>query len=572
MANIYGFKQYYLVDTRDANDNNDYNIGFLKYEDNRPQIVQYNPDLTYNPASQTLTVPNLTANITPQKTTWSYSQQDQREGYGETHDWIHEHAISSLRASINPEGTKSIKISVMITCEFRDPGDPYQSMFYITKNVNPDKGNQTIPLRSTNPPPDTERIYGLGIAPPTVSFHYNADSTLEVGRYIYIDDPPFNPTIPNELKYTAFFTNKYRRALILNRTLQNNGHSEAGMSNIIVEEIDHPFEKTQIDDIYTITSGTPPAGESNYWGEFTQLTTSITPLSSSNKIKITICIMGEFASNATHNTMFFLKRTIGTGALQQIAYLRSSQTTYSIRGISTATISYHLDAITTPEALFIEYIDEPNTTDIVSYTPIMEVTASNIGFRLNSVWNTSDVDEERGMSSVLLEEYTGKKNFNSKTTDSIITYTPSGLQVYTDIPVLSVSITPSSNKSYIKISAMIVGEFSNQNNPFNSLFALKCSGGSRGTVILSANTYDQRFISEKISGITAPAISYHLESVSTLEACNLQFIDYVEDTSTLTYTVVFILGIYTGSFKLNSTTNGYEVGLSNILVEEMPSV
>ncbi len=176
------------------------------------------------------------------------------------------------------------------------------------------------------------------------------------------------------------------------------------------------------------------------------------------------------------------------------------------------------------------------------------------------------------MSCLLLEEFDSNKNFASKTTDSIITYTPTGLQSYTDISVLSVSITPSSNTSYIKISAMIVGEFNNSNNPYNSMFALKSTGGSRGTVTLSANTYDQRFISEKISGITAPAICYQTEANSTIEACNLQFIDYPQDTATLTYTVVFVLGIHTGGFKLNSTINEEEVGLSNIIVEEMPSI
>src|SRR6056300_130694 len=59
MSNIYGFKNNYLVKTRSESSNNDFYLGFIKYVDNRPQIILFNTDIKYNPSTQTFSAPNI---------------------------------------------------------------------------------------------------------------------------------------------------------------------------------------------------------------------------------------------------------------------------------------------------------------------------------------------------------------------------------------------------------------------------------------------------------------------------------------------------------------------------------
>ena len=59
MANIYGFKSNYLVKTRSESSNNDFYLGFIKYVDNRPQIILFNTDIKYNPSTKTFSAHNI---------------------------------------------------------------------------------------------------------------------------------------------------------------------------------------------------------------------------------------------------------------------------------------------------------------------------------------------------------------------------------------------------------------------------------------------------------------------------------------------------------------------------------
>jgi hypothetical protein len=57
-SNVLGLRNN-SVSTRNDNTNNNYSLGFIKYNDNRQQIILYNTDLNYNPSTQTLNVPNI---------------------------------------------------------------------------------------------------------------------------------------------------------------------------------------------------------------------------------------------------------------------------------------------------------------------------------------------------------------------------------------------------------------------------------------------------------------------------------------------------------------------------------
>jgi len=134
--------------------------------------------------------------------------------------------------------------------------------------------------------------------------------------------------------------------------------------------------------------------------------------------------------------------------------------------------------------------------------------------------------------------------------------------VFTD---LTVSITPSSTSSIIKIEAGIMGEFDVTQVPFNFMFYFL-----RDSTFLGAPTAGNR-----TSGIQSPAPSYHLENTSTPESCYYSYFDSPSSTSSITYKVAGKNGWTANStFYLNRTVNDadssqYERGVSFICATEI---
>jgi len=134
--------------------------------------------------------------------------------------------------------------------------------------------------------------------------------------------------------------------------------------------------------------------------------------------------------------------------------------------------------------------------------------------------------------------------------------------VFTD---LTVSITPSSTSSIIKIEAGIMGEFDVTQVPFNFMFYFL-----RDSTFLGAPTAGNR-----TSGIQSPAPSYHLENTSTPESCYYSYFDSPSSTSSITYKVAGKNGWTANStFYLNRTVNDadnsqHERGISFICATEI---
>jgi len=133
--------------------------------------------------------------------------------------------------------------------------------------------------------------------------------------------------------------------------------------------------------------------------------------------------------------------------------------------------------------------------------------------------------------------------------------------VFTD---LTVSITPSSTSSIIKIEAGIMGEFDVNTVPYNFMFYFL-----RDSTFLGAPTAGSR-----TSGIQSPVPSY-FDATSTPDSCYYSYFDSPSSTSSITYKVAGKNGWTANStFYLNRTVNDadssqYERGVSFICATEI---
>lgn len=160
------------------------------------------------------------------------------------------------------------------------------------------------------------------------------------------------------------------------------------------------------------TQVTAPSSTSSFSSAYstldvTPMNVSITPVSTSSKVKIDVSMMGEFNGLAgPHNTMFWLKRTIGATTTNLRA---PTDVTNNALGIAPATITYNQNSNSTPEHLSFFYFDEPNTTSAVTYQLAM-TNGSTTGYllRVNQNGETGQGgDYERGVSCIIATEIAG---------------------------------------------------------------------------------------------------------------------------------------------------------------------
>ena len=130
----------------------------------------------------------------------------------------------------------------------------------------------------------------------------------------------------------------------------------------------------------------------------TNFEVSITPSSTSSKILLTSSWMGEFGnSDAIYSTMWFFYR--------DSTKLGHAQTGSRSCGIQTAALSYWLNnADSTPESMYMQYIDSPSTTSAITYK------VGLYGDRAHTLWTNGTVTDqdnssyERGLSSIIAME------------------------------------------------------------------------------------------------------------------------------------------------------------------------
>jgi hypothetical protein len=141
-------------------------------------------------------------------------------------------------------------------------------------------------------------------------------------------------------------------------------------------------------------------------------------------------------------------------------------------------------------------------------------------------------------------------------------YITAGSDVY--IPGLEIDITPASSNSTFLLLAQWCGECGDTNIPYNSGLYFRRSG----TGLLPSGA------SNRGAFISPLAISFHLNSASTLESCNAMYLDSPSTTSEITYTVNFQNAyanttIFTNRTEEDGDSSTYERGVSTFLVMEI---
>ena len=127
------------------------------------------------------------------------------------------------------------------------------------------------------------------------------------------------------------------------------------------------------------------------------LNATITPSTTSKRIKITIRWNGEPSSGVNYNQVFGIKRDttdIGNPAAAGVRPV----------GMAIVSVNYLSDATSTPDSVMYSYIDSPATTSATTYhATYLNVNAGTL-YNQRSVNDTNNTDSERLTSNIILEE------------------------------------------------------------------------------------------------------------------------------------------------------------------------
>ena len=127
------------------------------------------------------------------------------------------------------------------------------------------------------------------------------------------------------------------------------------------------------------------------------LNATITPSTTSKRIKITIRWNGEYSSTINHDTVFGIKRDttdIGNPSADGSRPI----------GIAIVAVNYLQDSTSTPDSVVYSYIDSPATTSATTYhATYLNKVAANL-YNQRTVNDTNNTDSERLTSNIILEE------------------------------------------------------------------------------------------------------------------------------------------------------------------------
>ena len=126
---------------------------------------------------------------------------------------------------------------------------------------------------------------------------------------------------------------------------------------------------------------------------------SITPKKASSRIYVQVRWFGELSNQPSNwETMFGLKRN-------GVAVGVNPGTSTGASGIAMAAIGYYAsDGATTPEMMFFDFYDSPNTTSAVTYQVYANTVGTAPTLYTNRTVVASGVNSEYGSSSITLWE------------------------------------------------------------------------------------------------------------------------------------------------------------------------
>ena len=129
----------------------------------------------------------------------------------------------------------------------------------------------------------------------------------------------------------------------------------------------------------------------------TGLSATITPSTTSKRIKVSVRWAGEFSANR-HNCVFGIKR--GSTAVGNPAAVGLKNV-----GITTSMINfYSVNDDSTPEMAIYSYVDSPATTSATTYYATVTMATSVTVYHNQTKSTSNSIDRERLTSSITLEE------------------------------------------------------------------------------------------------------------------------------------------------------------------------
>jgi hypothetical protein len=170
--------------------------------------------------------------------------------------------------------------------------------------------------------------------------------------------------------------------------------------------------------------------------------------------------------------------------------------------------------------------------------------------KVDTIQNTSGVTNNR----ILQVQYSHSTSPVSQSYTAGTALVPTGL---------TVDITPTSSSSIILLQARWNGEFATYGLAYNSVFYFR-----RDSTRLGAESFSNR-----LGGMSTPAISYQTEGSSTSENATVMWVDSPATTSQITYALNFE-GYTNGTVYTNRTVsdadnNQYERTISMIIAMEI---
>lgn len=508
-SNILGLKQNTVSTRQDSSSNKDYLINFC--ENKKNQSLLFDSDLSYNPSTGTLSVANISVSggIVSEKIDITNTTDNQ----------------TYYLTFVDSAGTEKI-------LRANTSGISY----------NPSTNNLNITGIFSSGSVITSGITCTNIL---AGGNITGTSTNDISNFDNISAASFN----GDGSGLTSLTTSNLNGLLQNNQLQNDSLT------IGTTSIDLGSSSTTLAGLTNITS-------SAFTGDGSALT-NITGIN----------VTDETSANTDFRVLFTdaagLNRTIRTDT--SITGLKFNPSTSTLSGLTTidsgsltSILSDDIElkgnvGINTNAPSVSLDIDTTDAIKLPSGTTAERPTPSNGMIRYNE-----DDNEFEGYKNGSWDSIGGASDASFQFTQVSAVST---ITLITAVPVaispLSVSITPKSTSSVIRIDSQIFGEFTDFNQVHNHVLLLgrSINGGPITYLRNPTGTY---------AGISACTLTYHAtDDDSTAEVGHLLYYDQPNTTLSTTYTIYIQSGTTSPSFVLNRCVNsgtgsGIEYGMSNI--------
>ena len=175
-----------------------------------------------------------------------------------------------------------------------------------------------------------------------------------------------------------------------------------GATQVTVTDTKVTFNQTIVAPVTTVqthlNTASSQATSANTRVNITGLNATITPSTTSKRIKITIRWNGEHSNGLNYNQVYGIKRDttdVGNPAADGSRPI----------GIAIVAMGYHAaDSTSTPDSVMYSYIDSPATTSATTYHATYINYVAGTLYNQRSVNDSNSVDGERLTSTIILEE------------------------------------------------------------------------------------------------------------------------------------------------------------------------